>query len=194
MKKRVSNYTKARYKKIVGSLINDLSKAVEVFKKPLKNECPNCYFDKTTNTSTNTCRWTLPETLQKQQEYVNSGGIGIRYKFFSKSRCPICKGKGFLEVFRKQWVNCKVTWNPLDTSDFLVGPSGIDTKLLVELKTDPKYLQLFSTCDTIKIGDISCKLYKPPIVRGLGNDSILVVIAFTDQVIDESTIVDKDYK
>ena len=193
MKKRVSKYTKARYKKIVGSLINDLSKSVEVFKKPVKYECPNCYFDKTTNASTNTCKWTLPETLQKQQEYLDSGGLGLKYKFFSKGRCPICKGKGFLESVRKQWVNCKITWNPMDTSEFLVGPSGIDTKLFVELKTDPKYLKLFTNCDIIKIGEVSCNLYKPHIIRGLGNDSVLVVIAFSEQVLVSDDEVNKEY-
>lgn len=194
MKTRVGKHTKHRYKKILNSFINDLSRSVEVFKKPIRHECPNCFYDKLTNTSTNTCKWTLIETMQKQHEYEDSGGIGVRYKYFSKGRCPVCKGKGVLEVIRKQWVDCKINWNPLDNSDILSGASGLDNKLLVELKTNPKYIKLFSNCDTMKIDEISCKLYKPPVLRGLGNEAILVVIAFTDQLIGEDEDdVTKDY-
>ena len=194
MKTRVSKNIKQRYKKILNSFISDLSRPVAVFKKPIRHECPNCFYDKLTNTSTNMCRWTLPEAIQKQHEYEDSGGIGLRYKYFSKSRCPICKGKGVLETIRKQWVDCKVNWD-LDPSDIESGPSGLDNKLLVELKVDPKYVKLFSNCDVIKIDDIPYKLFKPPILRGKGNDSVLVIIAFTDQITEEDlNDVTKDYE
>jgi hypothetical protein len=59
MKKRVGKNIKQKYKKIINSFINDLSRPVEVLKKPTKHECPNCYYDKLTNTSTNQCKYSL---------------------------------------------------------------------------------------------------------------------------------------
>ncbi|MBV5346629.1 hypothetical protein JZU46_00130 [bacterium] len=181
----INRHIKKQYKKTLNLLIKDLGRSVEVIKKPVKYECFNCYFDKLTNTSTNECRWALQETLQKQQEHVDSGGVGLRYKYFSKSRCPICKGKGFLETVRRQWVDCKVTWNPDGSEELNAGISGTAGKVLVELKANPKYYKLFSNCITIKVDDIICKLFKPPILRGLGNESILIVIAFTDALPEE---------
>jgi len=185
MKTRVSKNVKKHFKDVLNSFVKDLGRSVEVLKKPIKYECFNCYFDKLTNTSTNTCRWTLLETLSNQQAYEDSGGIGIKYKYFSKSRCPVCKGKGFLETIRKQRVDCKINWNPNDVLDLGVSPAGIEDKLLVELKTDPKYYKLFNTCISMKIDDVSCKLFKSPILRGLGNKAILVVIAYVNEVLEE---------
>ena len=118
MKKRVSAYTKERYKKIIGSLIEGLSKPVEVFKKPVKHECTNCYFDKTTNSSTNMCKWTLPETLQKQQEYIDSGGITIKYKYFSK--VSFVNSSFCLESINASLKSLFLTWCvPINFNNFL---------------------------------------------------------------------------
>lgn len=193
MKTLVNKTTKKLFKRTLNNLISDLGRPVEVMKKPVKYECFNCYYDKLTNSSTNTCKWTLIETLQKQQEHADNGGVGLRYKFFSKSRCPICKGKGFLETTRKQKIKCKITWNPTDNDALTFGESGVEGKILVELKTDPKYHKLFSDSVSITVDDLACKLFKPPVLRGLGNEAVLVIIAFTNDTPQDTDDVIKEY-
>jgi len=161
--------------------MSDLGRPVEVFKKPTKHECYNCYFDKLTGSSTNTCKWTLAEALQKQNEYLQSGGVGLKYKFFSAGRCPICKGKGYLEVQRKVWAKCKITWDPEADGALVSDSSGVSGSTSVELKTEPIYKDLFTDCMYMFVDGVKCTLSKPPIVRGLGDTSLLVILAFTTE-------------
>lgn len=195
MRKRISTFTKKKFTNSIRSVISDLSRPVEVFKKPATFECFNCFYDKLTKSSTNTCRWTLAEALQKQSDYVSGGGIGTRYKYFSHGRCPICKGKGFLETIRKVWVNCKVNWDPESEGTLINDTVGVSGNLVVELKADPKYLTLFRDCVSLRVDNIECKLAKPPMIRGMGESSLLVLLAFAiDNIappIDDSI---KEYK
>ena len=181
MRKRISAFTKNRYTRAIRNIMSDLGRPVEVFKKPAKHECFNCYFDKLTSSSTNTCKWTLAEALQKQNEYVQSGAIGIRYKYFSAGRCPVCKGKGYLETQRKVWVKCKITWDPEADGALVSDSSGISGSTSVELKTDPKHRAVFTDCQYMFVDGVKCTLSKPPIVRGLGDTSLLVILAFTTE-------------
>ena len=195
MKKRISDKTKRKYKKIINSIIKDLGRPIEVFKQPVKFECLNCYYDKLTGTSTNDCKWTATEAIQKQQEYVNAGGIGLRYKFFPRGRCPICKGQGYLATTRKVWIDCKVTWAPSANDNAVTyTAAGVEGSTIVELKVDPKYYDTFKNCSSIRVDGVACKLSEAPILRGLGNEAIMVVIAFTTDKpgVDREEIL-KDY-
>ncbi len=194
MKRRVGNYTKRKYKNSMRSVINDLGRPVEVYKQPVKYECFNCYFDKLTDSSTNTCKWTLAEALAKQVEYESSGGVGIRYRYFSVGRCPICKGQGYLESVRKVWINCKITWAPGSDNDIVYTAAGTEGSTIVELKTDPKYYNIFKNCKLLYVDGIECKISKAPILRGLGNQTVMVVTAFTTDKpkIDSGEII-KEY-
>jgi len=78
------------------------------------------------------------------------------------------------------WINCLVTW-PTGNNDSIYTPAGTEGATVVQLKTDPKYFDLFSNCLKIVIDGIECKMDRPPICRGLGNQSILVISAFTTQ-------------
>jgi len=179
MRKRISTTTRKKFTNSIRDIMSDLSRPIEVFKTPIKHECFNCYYDKLTNSSTNTCKWTLAEALQKQNEYAQSGGIGVKYKYFSTGRCPICKGKGYLETLRKAWVKCKITWDPKADTEFISDPAGVSGNTSVELKTDPKYINLFTDCTHMFVDDIKCVLSKPPIIRGIGEASLLIILAFT---------------
>lgn len=179
MKKRISDKTKKQYKKVMNSIIKDLGRPVEVIKQPVKHECPNCYYDKLTGTSTNECKWDALEAVQKQQEYIASGGIGQRYRYFTRGRCPICRGSGYLETLRKIWIDCKITWAPGSSDDLTFTAAGVEGSTLVELKVDPKYHDVFKNCRSIRVDGIECKLSKIPILRGLGNQSLMIVTAFT---------------
>jgi len=195
MKRRISEKTKRKYKKRINSVIRDLGRPIEVFKQPAKYECFNCYYDKLTATSTNECKWTAVETIAKQQEYAAAGGVGFRYKYFTRGRCPICKGQGFLSTVRKVWIDCKVTWAPsTNGTDLTYTAAGVEGSTIVEIKADPKHHRTFNNCSSIRVDGIECKISEIPILRGIGNKSVMVITAFTTDKpgIDRDEII-KDY-
>jgi len=177
-------------------VVKDLSRRVLVYKQPIRQECPNCYYDKLTGRSTGKCRWTLEEAEQKQAEHELVYPGQIRYKWFRVGRCPICLGKGVLEVKRKKWVDCLVVWNPSDrySNEITFTPAGTEGSTLVQLKTDIKYFDLFKNCEYVEVDGVECKISNPPIVRGLGNHTLLIVTGFTtDKPKDNSGEKLKEY-
>lgn len=184
MKRRVSKKTKKKFKNRMRSFMRDLGRPVLVYKNPAKYECPNCYFDKLTGKSTGTCKWTLTGARHQQTVYEASGGVGTRYKYFVRGRCPVCKGQGYLEIQRKVWVDCKVTWDPSVQgydNKMTYAPYGREGSTLIELKCDPKYIHIFSNSTKIIVDNVECSLSKPPISRGLGNETLLIVTVFTNK-------------
>ena len=188
----VSSNTKRRYRKAMKKVIKTLSRKVLVYRQPLKNECQNCFYDKLTDSSTGRCKWTALEARTKQIEY----GVDkeLRYKYFKVGRCPICKGKGYLETPRKVWVDCLVIWNPNNRNSVSYTPAGTEGSTILELKTDTKNFMLFKNCDKLVVDGITCRLSKPPILRGLGNQTTLVITAFTaDKASVDSDEILKNY-
>jgi len=175
MRGKIHFKTKNRFKNAIKGVIKGLSRKVLVYKPPIKNECPNCYFDKLTGRSTGKCRWTVEEVEEKNDS--------TNYRWFIKGRCPICNGKGYLEVKRKVWINGLVTWDPNMRfgNSITYTPAGVEGATLVQIKTDPKYYELFRDCISIVIDGIECILSKPPSLRGLGNEAVLLIIAFTTE-------------
>lgn len=192
---RISKRVKEKHKKAIRNVIKGLSRKVEVYKQPKKFECPNCYYDKFTESSTGKCKWTAVEALTKQVEYEAGGGEDLRYKWFKYGRCPVCRGQGFLIVKRKVWADCIVTWDPqAGRNSVTYTPAGTEGSTIVQLKTDPKNYDLFKNSDRIVVDGVECKLSKPPILRGLGTQAVLIITAFTTEKpsIDSGEII-KDY-
>lgn len=184
MKKgRISPKTKNRFKHAIKDLIKGLSRKVKVHKQPLKNECYNCFYDKLTNSSTGKCKWTALEATTKQQEYeTDTSNTDTRYKFFKFGRCPVCKGKGYIETQRSVWIECLVTWNPKDRdNEAIYTPAGPSGSTSIQLKTDPKHFKLFNNCSTVVIDGVDCKMSEPPILRGLGNESLLIIMLHSNE-------------
>lgn len=198
MRGRIKSKTKDKYQKRIRDFVIDgMGRSVEIFRQPLKSECPNCFYDKLTDRSTGEVKWTLSEAIQKQSDYEASGAIGLRYKFFVKGRCPVCSGRGFLEVQRRTYVQCKVTWEPSlpgSTNNIVFTAAGTEGSTILELKTHPKYQDTFKNCLQVKVDGIICKISKPPIIRGLGNQALLIVTLFTTEKpkLDSGEII-KDY-
>lgn len=180
---RIHNKTKDRFKKTMREVVKNLGRRVKVYKQSKKNVCPNCFYDKSTDSSTGKCKWKTPlEARDKQKEYEDSTGkTDLKYKFFKVGRCPICKNAGYLTTQRRQWVNCLVEWgtgNSSNQSTFT--PAGKGSYTSVQLKTDPRYLDLFKNCVKLEVDGVMCKILSPPIIRGLGNQTILIVSAASD--------------
>lgn len=195
--KRISNRVKNKHKKAIQNVVKGLSRRIEVYKQPRKLECPNCFYDKFTDSSTGKCKWTAVEAIQKQQEYEAAGNTDLHYKYFKFGRCPVCRGKGYLTVQRKVWVDCLITWDPGARgfqNSITYTPAGTEGSTIVQLKTDPKNYDLFKNSKKIVVDGIECKMSKPPILRGLGVQAVLIVTAFTTEKpkIDSGEII-KDY-
>ncbi len=188
MRGKIHPKTKNRFRNSIRGVVKGLGRKVLVYKRPIQNECTNCFFDRMTSSSTGKCKWTIEEVDQKNDP--------TKYKWFRRGRCPICNGVGYLEVKRKVWVRCLVTWEPNMRFDNVLTytPAGIEGATLVQLKTDTKYYELFKGCVSVFVDDVECKLSKPPTLRGLGNKSVLVVVAFTTEKFEtDSSEIIKGY-
>ena len=185
---RISQKAKRNFQRGIRNVIKGLSRRVLIHMHSKKSECPNCHFDKFVNRSTGVCKWTAPEVLKKNDS--------TKYKYFLRGRCPVCAGKGYLEVLRKRWVDCLVVWNPQNRYGNTMNytPAGSEGSTLVLLKTDPNYFDLFKNCDRIIVDGVGCRLSSPPLLRGLGNQSVLTIMAFTTEKpkVDTDEII-KDY-
>lgn len=180
-KKIVSEKAKRRFSEKIRSVIDGLSRTVSI-ERTEKEDCPNCYHDKYTGTSAGKCKWTKDqaEAKQVQWELIHPGQV--RYKYFDKGRCPVCRGSGTIDTEKTINVRCAVIWNPDSRfgNDTMYTVAGADGNTIVILKTKPRYIDMFKNPDTIIVIDgIKCKVSKPPVVRGLGNQALLVVTCFT---------------
>jgi len=194
-KNRIRPKTKDRYKQTMRNVVKGLSRKVMIYKQPIKSECPNCYFDKFTNRSSGKCKWTPAEAETKQNALGTDAAL--RYAYFRFGRCPVCRGLGYLETQRRTWADCLVTWNPPERrggNEMIYTPAGTEGSTVVRLKTDPKYYNDFKNCTKIVVDGIECKISRPPVLRGLGNQTLLIVVAFTTDKpqIDSGEII-KDY-
>lgn len=175
----IDTRTKDKFKSSMKKLIGGLSRRVVVYEPSINNECPNCYFDSTTNTSTGKCKWSPAEATNKQSEWASAGNTNVMYKYFLNGRCPVCKGAGFLQTKRKRYVDCLITWRYNEIGTRTYTPAGTNDPIWVLLKADPVYMGLFRNAEKLVVDGIECSMAGYPTLRGLGNDSVLVVTAFT---------------
>jgi hypothetical protein len=149
-----------------------------------------------TGRSTGKCKHSVEEAEQLQAAWIAKNPGQVRYKYFRLGRCPICRGDGFLETKRRAWADCVVIWNPSSRYDnnTVYTPAGTEGSTVVQLKTDPKYYDLFKNCARIIVDGVECKLSRPPILRGLGSQAVLIIEAFTTDKpkIDSGEII-KEY-
>lgn len=184
-RKLVSDKAKRGLKNSMSKMVDDIGRNVSVYTTSRKKECTNCYYDNVNDKSSGKCKWTPVEASQKQADWEAEGNISLRYRYFVKGRCPVCEGLGYLVTLRRKTVKCIVNWGGAgmrDTNYMIQTPAGKEGATEVLLKSDPKYYDLFKNCSKIKVDNISCELSNPPLIRGPGNDVILVIIAYTSEV------------
>ena len=158
MRNRISKQVKRKHQKAIRNVIKGLSRKVEIYMQPKKTKCNNCHYDKYTDSSTGKCKYTAVQAIIKQQEWEDAGNITVRYKYFLKGRCPVCSGKGYLEVVRKTWIDALVTWDPNTRGNSIsYTPAGSEGSTVLQLKTHPKHFDLFKNSTKI-IVDIRIRL------------------------------------
>jgi len=187
---RIHPKTRDRFRKSIRDVIKGLSRKVLIYKQPIKQECPNCYYDKMTNRSTGKCKWSgisgadnyIEDAIDKWvTDNPTKARVQAPYKYFRVGRCPICRGLGYLEIKRRTWADCLVIWDPDSryNNNITYTAAGTEGSTLVQLKTDPKHYSTFKNCEAIIVDGVECKLSRPPLLRGLGGQAVLIISAFT---------------
>lgn len=193
---RISPKAKERFRKSIRNVIDGFSRNIIINKQPIKHECNNCYYDKLTGRSTGKCKWTIQEAIDQQALWAIDHPGDIKYKYFIVGRCPICLGAGYTEIKRRAYANCLVIWNPESraSNSMTFTPAGTEGSTMVQLKTDPKHYNAFKNADSLIVDGVNCKIATPPALRGLGNQSVLIISAFTTEKpkLDSGEII-KDY-
>lgn len=196
-KKFISDKAKSKYKKSIQKVIEDLGKIISVYTSSRKSECPNCYFDSANDKSSGKCKWSSVEAANKQAEWEAEGNSSLRYKYFTSGRCPVCEGDGYLQVIRRRRIKGIVNWGGEGSgrNETVQTPAGKEGATEVVLKTYPMYIDLIKNCDKIKVDGIECELSDPPLVRGPGEDSVLVITAYATKVSKKgkSNVIKKYY-
>jgi hypothetical protein len=161
--RRSFDRAKSRFKKTWARVQDGLGRNVVVYLEPIASECPNCYYDKVNRVSSGICK--------------HAPGYPT---YFAVGRCPVCRGKGVLTSVRRRCIKGIVTWNPSGSAmnSLTHTDAGFEGATRVEIKTDPCNLELLRDCQYIVVDGIQCKLSNPPIMRGIGEQQILIAQFF----------------
>jgi hypothetical protein len=65
-------------------------------------------------------------------------------------------------------------------------PAGSDGTTTIELKMHPRNYDLMKDCEKIVVDGIDCRLSRPPLLRGLGNESLLIITVYTSHKFDKA--------
>jgi len=170
MGKIVTNAIRKTYKNLIKSVVKDLGETILVYGAPEKTMCPNCFQDLVTGKSKNVFRDTFitPVVIY---------GVTINPQAFTRGRCPVCKGEGYLTYVVPTIVKALVKWNPKD-GELSRTPVGIEGSNIVRIKARRSYYEAIRDSVYATIDGVRCVLSSPPVYRGLGAQDELVVAFF----------------
>lgn len=173
----VSRKLQKQYGVITKNLIKSMGESVKVYKEPTTIDCPNCLrdeinqkssgiFDSTFTTSTTIFSGTVCQKV-------------ISPKSFTVGRCPVCKGTGQLECSDRSDITALVTFRSTD-SDFLDLSGGREGENTAILKADKKHYALIRDAKYFEVKkNIKMELIRPPILRGVGTEVLVVADIMT---------------
>jgi hypothetical protein len=162
------------YKDLIKQVVEDLHKPVLVFSPPNKEDCPNCKWDSINKTSSG----------KFQDSFVADVivfGETISPVNFTRGRCPVCRGLGYLKQDIQRNVKALVKWNPGTADDIETLPVGREGAAVVRIKVLRADFELVTKAVSLVVDGVRCELIKPPTIRGLGTQEELV-IAFLQEV------------
>ena len=162
------------YKDLIKEVVKDLHKPILIYLEPDKETCPNCIFDFINKKSSGKfdSSFTIP---------VDIFGDTISPIPFSRSRCPVCFGIGWLKKEVVRNVKALVKWNPSTADDLEILPVGREGKALVRIKVLRSDFDLIMGAEYFVVDGVRCEMVRPPTIRGLGIQEELVV-AFLQEV------------
>lgn len=170
--RRIGHKAKKRFKTRIGNYVSGLGRKIFIYLSPNTSECPNCYYDK----------------KSKKSSGIPKVSIGSP-TYFIVGRCPVCLGHGVLTTERRKCIHGVVIWNPLGEgmNGMTFTEAGHEGATKVQIKTDICHLDIIKDMHHATVDGVACVLAAPPIIRGIGNKSVLVVEFFTTDKMNPSS-------
>lgn len=170
--RRIGHKAKSKFKSSMNNYVKGIGRQILVYLSPSTSECPNCYYDKKSKKSSG-----IPKVPETHPNY------------FIVGRCPVCFGKGVLTTERRKCIHGVVVWNPVGEgmNTITINEAGYEGATKVQIKTDPCHLDMIKASNHISVDGVKCKLAAPPIIRGIGNKTVLVAEFFTDDKMSDNS-------
>lgn len=168
--KIISDYFRRQFKDTMKGLIRDHGEIIYIYLAPESVDCPNCFSDSITGKSKNVfdASFIVPQNILGQVVSPQS---------FSRGRCPVCKGEGKLTKYTPKPVRALVKWAPED-GDMENSSAGIEGVNIARIRVPKVNYQDIRDCEYIKVKNIKCTLFSPPVFRSLGEKEEFVVALF----------------
>ena len=168
MPKLVSDDIRNKFKSRIRQVVRDLSQPVRLIMGPSTEDCKNCGFDSLKGSSSGVFNTSFvsPYTIFSGTSCERI----ISPVSFTRGRCPVCYGKGFLTCEAYIDIMANVNWTPPgDLTDLPAGRDGVSPTLI---KTDYCYYRFLVDCEGAYIDGVKLELVRPPIMRGLGGKAL----------------------
>lgn len=162
------------YKDLIKQVVEDLHKPIFVFSPPLKEDCPNCFWDPINKVSSGKFQTSFVTPVVIFDNTINPVS-------FTRGRCPVCYGIGYLKDEIRRNVKALVKWNPNGSDDLEILPVGREGHAIVRIKVLRSDFDLINDAVSFQIDGVRCETLQPPTIRGLGTQEELV-IAFLQEV------------
>jgi len=169
----VPNNLPREIKNVFNSIRKELSRKLYLKLEPNKEDCPNCLTSATGDS--------LDKFDSSFVTPVEIFGNIISPSSFSRGRCPVCYGKGYLEQENIVCIRGLVLWNPIgedSRGDLQRTPVGIEGYNIVQVKADKCYYESLRDCVGAVIDGVDCELQVPPTLRNVGPVEITAVAYF----------------
>lgn len=156
------------YKDLIKEVMDDLNKPILVYLEPEKENCPNCLYDALNKRSSGKfdSSFTVPAIIFGEE---------ISPAAFTRGRCSVCLGVGYLEEETVRNVKALVKWNPTTADELEVIPVGREGKAVVRIKVLRADYDIVKAGTHCLIDGVRCEKIRPPTIRGLGTQEELVV-------------------
>lgn len=161
MVKIVTPATRKIYKELITQVNIDLHKVIIAHMPPEKADCPNCIWDSVNKISSGTFQSSFVSP-------VTIFGNVITPNPFSRGRCPICLGIGYLSIPSARNIKTLVKWNPKGYNEIQPTPAGREGDPIVRIKALRKDFDTIVNAEYFTVDGVTCVLNAPPTIRGLG--------------------------
>lgn len=171
------NEIKSRFTEIRG----ELGKYITVYSPPNTAACPNCFRDHTgaSNNQYNTS-FVVPVVIF---------GRTINPHSFTRGRCPVCFGKGYMEQDNKTVIKVVYRWNPqglAPNGDMEKTSGGVEGFNVAFVRASRCYYELLRDCKKAVIDGVDCTLIRPPVLRSVGDKEVLAEAFFVSTDVGHS--------
>jgi hypothetical protein len=143
----------ALYQSRIMNLIADGGRDVTFTLTPQHINCPNCGWDYTQNRSNNTYT-------------PNASGVNYNKSFATGTRCPVCHGRGKLEIPRTTIHKCLIGFAPAP-EEFDPTPYGLVPSQVIRLKNAISIIEDLEQAQYAIIDGFECEKITIPRKTGL---------------------------